>query len=699
MTARGRIPRWILSALLGIAIAVPVCAQAEPGTPGIPGAQIDLDAARSRDEFRWGVGAFHEGRFSDAIVAFVRALSFKPENALSREWLGRTYYHSGLVDAALSEWDSISATSGAYLLGQIDTIRYRRGILPLQPDPVAYALSTVLRAVPADVRIFQRPIALAPSPDGSVYISSLAGQEILKVDPNGRIQATLSGGLAGLDKPFDILRLPDGDILVAEFGADRITRLSPQGMRVSSFGTTGLGDGELLGPQYLTVDDVYSVFVSEWGGRRISKFDANGAYLLSIGRSGPGFSGIVQPTGVQWFEDALWVADNRGTGTVLHRFDGSGNFLETIRLELDDGIEIEDIEVDRYGRFLLSARETVLIYDPRNQVIVSAIDDGSRKRITSAVDDANGRIAVGDFDADEVVMFTPEGALYSGLDVRIHRIVTRSYPTIGIELSVLDRAGRPILGLSAENFLISEKSIPQEEITMDSAGFSATGLDMALVFDSSVADRSDGIPSATEALRNIFGSLSESETLRVYVTEDEPQRLLERPSTLERYVAETGGHLESMQKSGSTLVRHPERTIHLAAAELTNRGLRRHVVFVSDGALPETAFDRYSLEELAWFMKNNGITFSLLLLSPGSPAPGLDYLVNQTGGQSRYLYEPDGLASFVPALRTQPNGKYWLVYRSRVDTDFGRAYIPVAVEARLEIRSGRDELGFFGPAR
>ena len=61
-------------------------------------AQLSAD-----DEFRWGVGALHDGKINEAIASLVRSLSFDSNRALTRYWLGRAYYYGGFEDAALQE--------------------------------------------------------------------------------------------------------------------------------------------------------------------------------------------------------------------------------------------------------------------------------------------------------------------------------------------------------------------------------------------------------------------------------------------------------------------------------------------------------------------------------------------------------------------------------------------------------------------
>ncbi|MEW5814070.1 MAG: hypothetical protein AB1798_01575, partial [Spirochaetota bacterium] len=62
-----------------------------------------------------------------------------------------------------------------------------------------------------------------------------------------------------------------------------------------------------------------------------------------------------------------------------------------------------------------------------------------------------------------------------------------------------------------------------------------------------------------------------------------------------------------------------------------------------------------------------------------------------------YLYQPDGIGSLAADVLLRRNGMYVLKYRSLKNSNFGEAYIPVEVESFLFKKSGRDELGYFGP--
>ncbi|MFP4566532.1 MAG: 6-bladed beta-propeller, partial [Spirochaetaceae bacterium] len=123
----------------------------------------------------------------------------------------------------------------------------------------------------------------------------------------------------------------------------------------------------------------------------------------------------------------------------------------------------------------------------------------------------------------------------------------------------------------------------------------------------------------------------------------------------------------------------------------------RGIVFVTNGELGQGAFRNYGLQELAALLRNNHIRFYVVYVTRGARDDALEYLSSASGGDSMFLYRDDGISGIVDELADHPSGRYTLRVSSGSDTDFGRAYIPLEVEAYLIRRSGRDEAGYFGP--
>ena len=123
------------------------------------------------------------------------------------------------------------------------------------------------------------------------------GHTVLKFSPTGQLLMTIgTGGEAGnppthLTEPNDVLVAPDGSIFVAEAhnaqflddpapdGIGRITKWSPDGRLLTTFGEYGYGDGQFRGPHSLAMDSQGRLFVADRGNRRIQIFDQDGNHL------------------------------------------------------------------------------------------------------------------------------------------------------------------------------------------------------------------------------------------------------------------------------------------------------------------------------------------------------------------------------------------------------------------------------------
>ncbi len=89
-------------------------------------------------------------------------------------------------------------------------------------------------------------------PDGSIYIADTVNDRVRRVAPDGTI-ATFAGSTRGfsgdggpatsaqLDTPRDIAVFPDGTVLIADLGNDRIRRVTPDGIITTVAGGNGSG--------------------------------------------------------------------------------------------------------------------------------------------------------------------------------------------------------------------------------------------------------------------------------------------------------------------------------------------------------------------------------------------------------------------------------------------------------------------------
>jgi sugar lactone lactonase YvrE len=76
---------------------------------------------------------------------------------------------------------------------------------------------------PADEALLQHPLGVCALPDGPVLIADTYNGAVRRYDPNTNEVSTVATGLA---EPSDVLLLPDGELLVVESAAHRLTALA-----------------------------------------------------------------------------------------------------------------------------------------------------------------------------------------------------------------------------------------------------------------------------------------------------------------------------------------------------------------------------------------------------------------------------------------------------------------------------------------
>jgi DNA-binding beta-propeller fold protein YncE len=659
-------------------------------TTGVIRAQnIDMDAVSALEEFRWGVRAYHNRNYNDAILSLSRSLSYKPEDQRTRYWLGRAYYYSGLEDAALSEWRGIvdSGRATSHLLSLIETLEVRRGLGPERSGPERYVQTVEIRGRTAENTMFRGPVAVKPRLDGGFYLVSYSTHEIHVFDVNGVIRRTLQGGLEGFDRPYDLVEAPDGTLYVSEFGANRVARVTPSGSKTATFGGRGISDGNLLGPQYLAIDDDGAVYVSDWGNRRVVKYDREGVYLLSFGTQTRGYSGLRNPTGIVFHQNRIFVADSHRRD--LSVFDTNGNFLYTIR---DLGLNgPEMLSVYDENKLIVSDGNGIVLLDVGSELVSRDVAvESVEGTITSAVKDRNGNIVAVEFETDRILILTPVSSLYAGLVTRIDRAYTDAFPEIVLEVTVEDRFGNPVVGLRGTNFVITEDGYNVGGGEHLFSAYRSDRAEIALVTERSIETQSRA-ENLSRAAEDLFEALGGRGRIRV-VSAGETPGIQAGPETgrLEMVRAATAG-------GGFSRQWNLDLALRLAGSGIMESPDRRAVVFVTSGNVPDHAFDRYGVREIAHYLRTNGIRFYPVYQEPSRHSEELEYIARETGGESVYLYGSEGLRALIAHIFGQPEGRYTLRYRSVHDSDFGRRYIPVEVEALLAQRSGRDEAGYFAP--
>ena len=671
----------------------------------------DLAAVNAREEFRIGVQAYNRFAFNEAILSFERALYYRPGEPLILEWLGNAFFRSGFEDTALMQWmlaaQAYGFTSGPGILlsSKIETVRNSRSAFLYYSDIPQRFVESGRFPGSIDTNVYYRqPTSVLTLNDGSSWVAAYGSNEIIRIDVNGIIRERYRGPMVGFDRPYDIAMSSDGRLFLSEFRGGRVSVLSPNGEWLYYIGSRGIGPGQLVGPQNLAFDDEEYLYVVDYGNRRICKFDPQGEFILSFGQRTGIFPGFRSPTGIAAKNNMIYVADSLARNISI--FDHNGYYLGILA---DSGfIAPESMRFIDDTTLLVADANRILLIDIETSIVreLGVLGNSPSIKILGAEIDTNGNVLAADFNTSEVTLLTNMEDMASGLFVQIQRIIPDNFPIVSVEVNVMDRMRQPIVGLNANNFLLSEQGYAVAEQNFLGAAYVSQNTDISILIERSpntLGLRDDIVA----AVRDI--SAAGSRIVSIVSAGEQPRQENLSPGQ----GITPARQLETAARSETGIYSPRWRFdlgLRLAATNLLAGEKKRAVVFISAGdvhtpegaygaplSLGELAFEQYSLSELAAYLNNNDIVFYAIMAGNGIAGRDIEYLCEQTGGSILQLYRSQGITGEIANLVNLPNGNYSLSYRSSLPTDFGRAYLPLAVEVYLMERSGRDETGYFPP--
>lgn len=640
------------------------------------------NSAIASEEFRRGVQSYYRGQFNEAIMIFEKALSYLPNEAVIKDWLGKAYFRSGMEAEALEQWKiAYSQDYGASLLRtRIETIEERR-----TPDietitDYKYAEQVALKSKDKANVFFMQPTSISALKDGSFWLVAYGSNELVHFDVNGVIKTRSRGPVQGFARPFDLAQKSDGTLIVSEFAGDKISFLDGDGKFIKSFGSKGIGEGQFVGPQYIALDSFENIYVTDFGSARIAVFSPDGEFLFNFGERSNLFDGFIAPSGIAVFEDLVYVSDSY-YGAVF-KFDTAGNFLGEL-LPKDALKNANGLRAWKDGLLVLD-RKSAYRLDISTSTLTELVSLGNAPtRLLAVASDANANLLLVDYKNQEIKIASTIKELAGGLFVSVQKVVSEKYPEVVLDILVENRNGQPVVGLNENNFFVTEKNTPVEDFKFDAAGYLNTNCDITIIVERSMEGAED-TETIQQAVAEIVKAVGSEGRVKVISASENPS-------------------FEQLKKDGldfkSTVspAWKLDKAIRLATNDLVDASSKRAVIYLSSGGSLVSSFLSYSLNDLASFMANNGVRFYAINLHRTAIPAEVQYLVNKTGGSLNYVYESAGLAPIIKGIATSPSGLYRMTFNSQLFSNFGRDFIPVEVEVRLMTRSGRDEINYFAP--
>lgn len=643
----------------------------------------------AEEEFRRGVQSYYRGAFNESIRSFETALSYLPGETLILDWLGKAYYKAGIEGAALQQWQYASnlGYGGILLQNRMEIVSERRIVNSDYEYTQRYTESGSFPYVNGNALIYSQPISVLPNDDGSIWVCAYGSNELVCFDVNGVVINRFRGPVVGLDRPSDMIKLDGGDLLICESAGDRLCVLDKNGFFKKYIGSRGIGEGQLVGPQYIAQDSFGNIYVTDFGNARVVVFDKDGNPLLHFGTKSSEFAGFASPTGIAVVDDRIFVADS--VKGAIYEFDRSGNYIGPL---VNEGTFVRPECMKVWGNYL--------ILTDKNRVCTIDIESGASYEnartgnapgnLTCAVPDRNGNIIVTDFTANEIYVMAKMPELVGGFFVQIERVIADKFPEVVLEVRVENRRRQQVVGLNERNFYITENKHSVSNMKFLGAANNNDYADITFLIDRSM-DMKAYEEQVNTIIREITASMDGKGTVQIVSCSDIP--VIEysgAPNKLSDFsVSALKG---SYTKNGSL-----DLAIRQSTNTLINGEKKRGIIYVTSGTVSQNAFEKYALSDLSTYMNNNSISFSSVLVKETAPADEIKFITENTCGSSYYVYRPEGLGSVVSDIISLPSGLYQLSYTSSLPVEYGLKYLKVEVETYLLNRSGRDETGYFAP--
>lgn len=640
-------------------------------------------------EFRRGVQSYYRGTFNDAVMQFEKALGYMPNDSLILEWLGKSYYHSGMEGTAVKSWSKAvqNGYGGLLLKNKIEIVQDRRTGAFRSDFNARYTEAGAFSGSYGEGMVFSGPVSVLPENDGTVWVLAYGSNELVKLNINGTVVSRVTGPMNGFDRPMDLIRLEDGTMLVTESAGNRLCVLDKKGKFIKYIGKKGRAVGNLVGPQYAAQDSRQNIYVSDYGNRRIAVFDRDGKGLFCFGAARNDFAGLKGPTGIAVAGENVYVADNIFGG--IYEFDLAGNFQRVLVPEKTFQ-HPESIRVWNDYLVVCDSNRVFSVDSGSGSVFENISAGNAPARLTCAVPDVNGNVVVSDVISNEVYVMSKMQELVGGLFVQIEKVNASKFPEVFVDVRVENRYRSAVVGLGENNFYITEQKRPVNKLKYLGSSSYSQFSDITLLIDRSRRSSEFG-EQINAAVREIAAAMKNRGTLKIVSASKIP-------------ALEYSGKPSGALKFDVAALKNPvsdeiplDLALRLAANDLVNAEHKRAVVIISAGKVSLNAFEKYSLSETAAFLNNNHISVASVLLTQNACDEELDYIVSNTPGKEYYIFRPEGLSGIVGDLVDIPSGLYTFSYTSVLSTNFGEKYLPVEVEAYLLNRSGRDECGYFAP--
>lgn len=672
---------------------------------------VNTETYDSYRELLRGVHYYNQERYDAAIASFRNSLNTNPTDKFIRYWYSKSLYKAGYMSLAINEWLNIARMGyeDPIILSKIN--KYDSANVPeARKDILSNFIYLKAFSTNANFRKnINQPIQVKVMNDGSLYVLDYSDSSLKKFDINGNLTAKISHGKR-LEKeqtswwknflqfvarvyPYEKLENPrgfdiddNGNIYIANTKKDKIFKYDANHNYITNIGVSGVSNGQLLGPSSVVTDSEGNLYVSDTGNNRIVVFDIEGNFLYSFGKLGENEGEFFSPAGIAVNNQYIYVAD-MGNKRV-QQFDLSGNYVATIKHELFN--EPRGLSFAKDGNLYIADGSKVFYYD-LVQSDFTVFNNSERYTVTpTSVDEGpNGAIYLTDFMSGRIDVYTRKEEYYANLDVFVDREYLNKFPLVVASVTVRDRVANPVVGLTAENFFVTENGSVKHKVDFYDAPELHEYRFVYLIEDSLAAKPYEN--RLKEEISNFTMNLTSNDEVLVIHYNDQVYKA-------DNYDARNLRILENANNFHFTGGISALDDAYYEAIRLSGSSFKKTaIIHFSVSSPDDKVFDMMNFNDAASFAKNNAVSLNQVYIGPNKSNYFLDSMTESTYG---YIVNADLSIDYAGELNKIKNidfGRYFIYYNSFKNISQSGQFRALNIKVQYRDMFGEEEVGYVVP--